>query len=64
MSITANVSTMKAESSLVRKVTAKKNEYDPPSLRVLLWIQPPLETRIEPYLTGLLTKWEHELIQA
>jgi hypothetical protein len=32
--------------------------------RIVLWIQPPIETRIEPYFSGLLIKHEHELMQA
>lgn len=32
--------------------------------KIVLWIQPPLETHIEPYFSGLLIKYEHELMQA
>jgi hypothetical protein len=46
--------------------TSKKEyeKYDNEARRVILWIQPSFETRMEPYFTGLLNKWEHELIQA
>jgi hypothetical protein len=32
--------------------------------KIVLWIQPPLETHIEPYFSGLLIKYEHEYMQA
>jgi hypothetical protein len=32
--------------------------------KIVLWIQPPLETHIEPYFSGLLIKYEHEFMQA
>lgn len=42
--------------------SSSKNSVAP--IRMVLWIQPPLETRIEPYFSGLLIKYEHELMQA
>ena len=32
--------------------------------KIVLWIQPPLDTHIEPYFSGLLIKYEHEFMQA
>jgi hypothetical protein len=37
---------------------------DAVAYKIVLWIQPPLETHIEPYFSGLLMKYEHELMQA
>jgi hypothetical protein len=44
--------------------SSNKNAVDIARIRITLWIQPPLETRIEPYFSGLLIKYEHELVQA
>jgi hypothetical protein len=44
--------------------TTKNSSHKNAVARIFLWIQPPIDTHIEPYFSGLLIKYEHELMQA
>jgi hypothetical protein len=47
-----------------RRLRLNSSNNNAVARKIVLWIQPPLETRIEPYFSGLLIKYEHEFMQA